>query len=256
MLTDVVDEFGALFSDRTSRLRVSGLVLVLALVPLLEMLAIRLFSGIITEPDAFRQDPGRVSLHVGGFFLALAATRGAHHATRIYRPRVFQRAFALVERTRSRQRESWEYAQAFEISGVLAGLVQAASFVTVIAVFDWVTGIAALVIASVVLAVLSRSYDQQVALQQQYVESSFTPEAVGVPSQVGTRVRAAEIGSVVATVGLALALGFLLVRVLGGGLDTANAIMMFLGMRLMFGQLGNVSASAMRFARATARVRS
>jgi hypothetical protein len=247
-------EFGKLFSNRSSRTQVTGLILVLALVPLLEMLAIRLFSGIITQPELFTEDSGRLALQIAGFFAALAATRGAHHAVRIIRPRVFQRAFAQMPRQRTRQQESWEFAQAFEISGVLAGLVQAGSFVAVITVFDVPTGLVSGVVALVVLSLMARRYDEQTALQAEYIRAAHTENAVGVPSQVHTRVRAAEMGSITATVGLALALGFLLHRVLNGGVDTADAIMMFLGLRLMFGQLGNVSSSAMRFARATARV--
>ncbi|MBR7742081.1 hypothetical protein KC207_02075 [Phycicoccus sp. BSK3Z-2] len=256
MLRAVLAEFGELFSDRPSRLRVSGLVLVLASVPLLEMLAIRLFSGMVTDPRLLTESRTALVLQAGGFFAALAGTRGAHHAARILRPRVFEAAFSRLRATRSRHQESWAYAQAFEVSGVLAGLVQAASFVAVIAVFDPATGAVALTVGAVVLLAMSRTYSAQVAAQERFVSTSWTAEAVGVPDQVGQRVRAAEIGSILATVGLAVALAFLLVQVVDAAVDTATAIMMFLGLRLMFGQLGTVSASAMRFARATVRVKS
>ena len=51
------------------------LILLFAVIPVTEMLAVRLFSGIITDgPGQFAEDPRRVLGQIVVFFIALAAT--------------------------------------------------------------------------------------------------------------------------------------------------------------------------------------
>jgi hypothetical protein len=52
---------------------------------------------------------------------------------------------------------------------------------------------------------------------------------------------------------MVLVLAAVLVRALQAEITSADAIVLFLGLRLLYGQLGVLSAGIMRFARASAR---
>jgi hypothetical protein len=56
-----------------------------------------------------------------------------------------------------------------------------------------------------------------------------------------------------ASLAMVLVLVYMLFRTLDGEIDSADAIVLFLGLRLLSGQLSTLSASVMRFARASAR---
>ncbi len=254
MVRHLAGAFGQLFVDRRSRLAVALLIVVVAAVPAAEMVAAGFFSRLITHgPEHFRTDPGMVLLQVAAFFLAFAVTRAAHHLVRVHRVRVFRRAFDSSGRTRSRSQESWEWAMAFELSSVLASLVQAGTFVVLFLVLEPVSGLVNLVVTAAVLWLVSTIFTRQLARQRDYVRMGNRPGTVGVAQRVDSRIKDAESGAALATVGLVLVLGTVLARVLLSEISSADAIVLFLGLRLLYGQLGVLSAGVMRFARASAR---
>lgn len=254
MVRHLIGAFGQLFVDRRSRLSVAVLIIVVAAVPAAEMLAAALFSGLITEgPQRYRVDPGGVLLQVGAFFGAFALTRAAHHLVRVERVRVFRRAFEAAGRTRTRSQESWDWATAFELSGVLSSLVHVWTFGILFLVLDLVTGLSNLVVTLAVLWLVSVIFRRQLVLQQDYVRMGNKPGTAEIHTRVDARIRHAESGAAVATVGMVVVLGTVLVRVLSGDVSSADAIVLFLGLRLLYGQVGVLSAGVMRFARASAR---
>jgi hypothetical protein len=240
-----------LFTDPRSRVKVVLLVLLFALIPITEMLAVRLFSGIITDgPGQFAEDPRRVLGQIVVFFIALAATRSAHHGIKLARVRVFRSGFAAAGSPTPPHKESWQWALAFEMSNVLSAVVQIVMFAALFFVFDPVTGLAGAVVGAVSLAAVSVLYKRQLVLQRDYLETRWSPDAVAIPDRVGTRIKHSEIGAFIGTGGLLVTLIVVFSRVLGGQIATPDAIVLFLGLRLMFGQFGTLSSSAMRFARA------
>ena len=81
MFRHILAVSGRLFTDPRSRVKVALLILLFAVIPVTEMLAVRLFSGIITDgPGQFVENPRRVVWQIVVFFLALGATRSAHQA--------------------------------------------------------------------------------------------------------------------------------------------------------------------------------
>jgi hypothetical protein len=167
--------------------------------------------------------------------------------------RAFRDGFEEAGRTRSPSQESWEWALAFELSGVLVSLVQAVMFSTLFLVIDWPTGVLNILLSIVVVALVSTLYRRQLALQKDYVKVGNRPGTVAVHQRVGERVRDAELGGMLASAAMAIALAYMLLRTLFGDISSANAIVLFLGLRLLSGQLGTLSGSIMRFARASAR---
>jgi hypothetical protein len=254
MVRHLAGTFTRLFVDRRSRLAVALLILVIATVPAAEMLAAHLFSGLIIEgPRVYRDDPSAVLLPALGFFGAFVLTRGAHHLVKVRRVQVFRRGFETSGRQRTRSQESWEWALAFELSSVLASLVQVVTFLVLFLVLDLVTGFVNAAMTGAVLWLVSVIFVRQLRLQQDYVRMGNRPGTIAIAQRVDSRIRHAESGAAVATAGMVVALAAVLVRALNGDITSADAIVMFLGLRLLYGQLGVLSAGIMRFARASAR---
>lgn len=254
MLAQFAATFGMLFPTRTSRLWVSAFVMVAVMLPVSEMIVLGVFSSLVVDgPAEFRESTTAGYAKVGLLLAAFAATRCIDHAVRLGRVRVFRTGFEESGRKRSPNQESWEWALAFELSGVLASLVQVAMFGGLFFLLDLPTAAVNLSILIVVVSLLSAIYARQLGLQRAYVEMGSGPGTVAISQRVGWRIRDAEIGAMLASAAVIVVLICLLVRILAGDIGSANAIMLFLGLRLLAGQLGALSASTMRFARALAR---
>ncbi|ROS78534.1 hypothetical protein [Cellulomonas sp. PhB143] len=254
MFRDLWRTFARLFATPTSRAQVGGLILVMAAVPVAEMLVIRLFSHLIVSgPDRFETDPGGVVRDGVIFFVAFGVARGVHHLVRFVRVRVFRRRFDQQAHGRSPAQESWDWALAFDLSGVLVNLVQIVAFGLLFVYLDVVTGAVALAVSGAVLAGVALMYSRQLGLQLGYVSMGSRPGTVAVGQRVGTRIRTAETGAALASAGMVVVLVTVLWRALDHQVATADAIVFFLALRIAFGQLGALSGGMMRFARASAR---
>jgi hypothetical protein len=254
VLPHLLAAFRKLFTTRRNRVAVGLLILVTAAVPVAEMLVLNLFSALIVDgPETFAQNPAAAIRQVGVFFLAFGITRAVYHLARLERVRVYRDSFAASERVRNPSQQSWDWALAFELSGVLVSLVQVVAFSALFVVIDRPTGILNIVVCGVVLAIVSAIYRRQFNLQSDYVKMGNRPGTVAIWQRVGGRIRAAEFCAILVSVGTVLVLAVMLLRTLSGEIDSADAIVLFLGLRLLSGQLGTLSAGIMRFARAAAR---
>lgn len=254
MLRSLLAAFRSLFGSRKGRLAVAALVVVTAAVPVFEMLVLRLFSALIVEGPRLFEGDIRAALPRIAFFLgAFGLARGAHHLVRLARVWVYRRGFASSGRTSTPSQESWEWAQAFELTTVLVSMVQVVMFSALFLVLDVPVGLVNLVSVVVVLVVVSRLYGRQMGLQRDYLTMGSKPGSVAVSARVGGRVKDAEIGAIAASLAMVGVLVFMLARTLQGHISSPDAIVLFLALRLVAGQLANQSAGMMRFARASAR---
>lgn len=253
MLRHLLDALRRLFPSSAGRLEVSLLVLVMAAVPVVELLVIRLFSDLVIDgPTQWRSEDSRLVWQVIGFFLAMAGARGMHHLVRIVRVSRFRRRFEELE-ARSPSRQSWDWALALELSTVLVSVVQTVVFCLLFFVLDPLSAAVNVVVVLAVMAVLSRLYAGELGRQQTYVASGTRPGSAPVGDRVSGRIRIAELGAMAGSLGMGLVLLVVLIRTLDGELSSADAIVFFLGSRLLYGQLGAFSAGIMRFSRAAAR---
>lgn len=254
MLGHLLAAFRGMFTTRRSRVAVGLLIVVTAGIPAAEMLVLRLFSSLIIEgPETFTRETGQTIVKIGFFFVAFAATRVAHHLVRLGRVRVFREGLEASGRKLSHSQESWEWALAFELSAVLVGLVQAVMFSALFLFIDWPTGLLNVVVCVIVVAILSAIYRRQLHLQKDYIKMGSRPGSVAISERVGGRIRDAEFGAILASVAMVVVLVCMLLRTLSGEISSADAIVLFLALRLLSGQLGTISAGIMRFARASAR---
>ncbi|GAA5161114.1 hypothetical protein [Ornithinimicrobium tianjinense] len=254
MLGHLARALRRLFPSRWARAEVVGLILVMAAVPVVEMLVIRMFSVLVIEgPGEWAAGDRSLAWRVALFFVLLGGARGMHHLIRIVRVAVFRRRFEQLEATRSASRQSWDWALALELSGVLVSVVQVVAFSVLFVFLDlWVAAVNAVLVAAV-LVLQGHLYAGELARQHSYVAMGSKPGTVPINDRVGGRIRTAELGALLGSLGMAIVLGVVLWRALGGGVPSSDAVVFFLGLRLLYGQLGNFSAGMMRFARAAAR---
>lgn len=253
MLGHLLHALRRLFQSRGARAEVCLLVLVMAAVPVVELVVVRLFSDLaIDGPGRWRSEDPRLMWQIVGFLVAMAGARGLHHLVRIVRVSRFRRRFEELE-ARSPSRQSWDWALALELSTVLVSLVQTVAFCLLFLLLDPVTGAVNGVVVLVVLTVLARLYRRELARQQSYVASGTRPGSASIDERVGGRIRISEVGAAAGSLGMGLVLVLVLGRTLGGQLSSADAIVFFLACRLLYGQLGAFSAGIMRFSRAAAR---
>ena len=254
MLRHMARALRRLFPSRPAKVEVVLLVLVMASVPVIEMLVIRMFSTLVIEgPGRLQQHDGSLVWTIVLFFLAMAGARALHHLVRLVRVNRFRRRFEELEGTRSPSRQSWDWALALELSGLLVALVQAVALSLLFLFIDLVTALVSIAVVAVVLVVLSRLYAGELGRQQTYVATGTKPGSAPIDERVGVRIRIAELGAMMGSLGMAVVLLVVLVRTLDGLVSSSDAIVFFLGLRLLFGQLGTFSAGLMRFARAAAR---
>lgn len=254
MARDLLRTFARLFSTAKSRIAVGALILVLAALPVAEILALRYFSVLVIEgPARYDSEPHAVAFAVVAFLLAFAVIRSVQHVMRYGRVRLFRRAFGESPSESNPSQESWEWALAFELSNVLASVVQSTALIAMFLILDPPTGIVNLVLSGVAIAVIALLYRRQLFMQREYVRTGTRPGSAPIASRVGVRIRSAELGSALASAAMLLALLVALWRVIVGELDSADAIAMLLGLRLLAGQLTAWSSGVMRFARASAR---
>ncbi|KQT94495.1 hypothetical protein ASG49_06405 [Marmoricola sp. Leaf446] len=254
MFRDLLGAFTGLFTERRSRLEVAALLLTMAMLPVTELLVTRMFSQLVLH-GAERLETGRTALLLAGagFFAAFALSRALHHVVRLNRVRVFRRGFESSQTARPRHQEAWSWASAFELSTASVALIQVVAFCLLFVWLDPLFGVVNIGIGAAVLALVAVIYRRQLARQLAYLAEG-RDTATGVGERVGRRLRDAELGAVLASLAMALALALVLLRAVTGSIAGADAIVLFIGLRMMYSQVGHLSASAMRFARVEARL--
>lgn len=255
MYRDFFRAFTELFSARRSRGEIAALLLVMALLPVSELVVTHMFSRLILQgAERYDADPNGVIRSGAIFFLAFAMSRALHHVVRLNRVRVFRRGFELSGEQRPPSKEAWSWAAAFELSTAMVSLIQIVAFCSLFTYLDVLFGLLNLLIAAGVLTLVAGIYRRQLSHQIAYLAEGNKPGGTAVGERVGKRIRDAELGAIVASLAMAGSLGLVLVRAIQGGLSGPDAIVLFIGLRMLYSQVGNLSASAMRFARVKARL--
>ena len=246
--------FQRLFPTPGAKGEAAGLALVMASVPVMEMLVIRMFTHLITTgAQTLQRDPGAVIRSGAIFFVLFALARVVHHVVKIARISVFRRRFETSLADRNRAQESWDWAMALELSNQMVGVVQIIALAALIAVLDPVTGLVNAVASATVLAIIIWLFSRHLGLQRDYVAMGNKPGTISVGERIGTRIRTSELGGIIGSLGLVVTLVCVLQRTVQGEVAAGDAVVFLLAGRIAFGQVGNLSSSMMRFARASAR---
>jgi len=246
--------FGELFTERRSQVSMVTLMLLMAAIPVAELGVIRQFATLIIDgPKEYKTDRPQIVLDATIFFVGFAVTRGLHHLVRFWRVRVFRKGFLASGLQRTHGTASWEWAQSFELSTVSVGLIQVVTFSVLFFFLNITVAVVNVATCIVAVTLVAGLYKQQLANQTRYAAEGMKPGSTPISDRIASRVFAAEFGSVTATSSMALLMIVVLWRTVTGHMAPSSAVVLFLGLRLLYGHLAALAPSVMRFARGSVR---
>ncbi len=237
-----------LFPTRKLRLILLSLALIAAFISVSELAVAKLFTKIILNEATYSTQ--ELVLLVGFFFIFFGMTRIGQFFQRIYRLRVFDKAFQESDQELSYSKDNWRWSLAIELSNILSTVTQMFVVILFFIYFNTLFGVIDLVIVMIVLTVLGRFFGRQIEAQRGFVAARRAKNPVSSAVRVSTRIKMGEKGILISGFSMILLLAALLYLSYTGEIDPANAVVLFFGLRMQNTALSGISLSLMRFARA------
>jgi hypothetical protein len=229
---------------------VLGLVLLAAAVSMTELAATHLFSLLILPTEAPRST-GNIAFLVGAFFALYGGLRLIHFFREMYRIHVFERALSESEGL-TPARDSWRWSLAMEVTGVLSAAGRLVVVVLVCLVISPLFGLAALLAAAATAKILSGMITRQLGTQREFRAMQLARSPAPNATRVRSRIRAAEVGSLVVQLSTVVLIGWLLVLTFMGFVSPVNAFVSFVALRQMSQVLTEICKGLMRYVRSRA----
>jgi len=237
-----------LFPTTKYRLILISLILIAAFISVSELLVAKLFTQIILHEGEL--DKSKLFLLVAGFFVFYGFTRAGQFAQRLYRVRVFDKAFKESETETTSSKENWKWSLAFEMSNISSALTQIGVVLTFIFYFNWIFALIDITMIFIVLEIIGRLFKKQIVAQRSFVEARKNKKPVSSVVRVGTRIKSGEIGILISGFAMIFLLGALFYFNYTGDLSASNTVVLFFGLRMQNSNLSSISTGLMRFARA------
>jgi len=237
-----------LFPTRRDRLVLIGLILIAALISVSELLVAKLFTQIILHEGEI--DKSQLALLMTGFFLFYGLTRIGQFGQRIYRVRLFNRAFKANDLELTTGKENWRWTQAFEMTNISSVLTQISVVLLFFFYFNWVFAVLDLIIIFIVLAILGRLFSKQIEIQRTFAQAQKDKIKIDNFLRVGSRIKSGEIGVLLAGFAMIILLGALFYLNYIDEINASNTVVLFFGLRMQTSNLSSISTGLMRFARA------
>ena len=248
--TELLSSAGLILPSKKFRWQFAFLVLLAALIPVTELLVIKLFTDLVIAGGDM--DPTILVLSILGVSALFVTTRFVNYVQKTYRVKFFDKSFESDTRERSSTKESWEWAMALEMVNVLSFITQ----IVVISIFffalDWVFASLVLLAALIILEIFGRYFRVQQIAQRGFVEKRRAKQDVKPADRLGSRIQSAEFVTLLAAVFIVVLIAVLIFFGVSGITALSNTIVFFLGLRLLNTTFGSLAGSLMRFARAKA----
>ena len=248
IFTQLRSTFLQLFPTRKLRLILVSLVLIAAFVSVSELAVAKLFTSIILKEDSM--DKNTLILLVVLFFIFFTLTRTGQFFQRIYRLRVFDKAFQVSEEELSYNKDNWRWSLAIELSTVLSTLTQMGAVMLLFIYFNPIFALFNAVVVLTTIAILGRLFEKQIEAQRGFVQARKLKNPVANSIRVSTRIKMGEFGILIAGISMIVLLGALLYFNYVGEIEAGNVVVLFLGLRMQNSNLSGISTGLMRFARA------
>ena len=176
-----------LFPTSKYRLILISLILIAAFISVSELLVAKLFTQIILNEDELAKST--LFLLIGGFFIFYGFTRAGQFAQRIYRLRVFDKAFKATDAELSMAKDNWRWSLAFELTHISSTLTQMGVVLAFFLYINWIFALINLVMIVIVLEVIGRLFKKQIEAQRGFVEAKKNKTPVANVIRVGTRIK-------------------------------------------------------------------
>jgi hypothetical protein len=237
-----------LFPNNKLRLILISLSLLAASISVSELLVAKFFTEIILHEGELSRT--ELIIFVVSFFLFYGITRVGQFFQRIYRLRVFEKAFKASDSEITNFQDNWRWSLAIELTNILATLTQLGVVVIFFIYFNPVFGLVDLIIVFIVLQLVGRIFAKQIKEQRNFANARKLKKKVSPADKFRTRIKSGEVGILYSGVAMIILLGLLLYLSYQGEISPANTVVLFFGLRLQNSGLSSMSTSLMRFARA------
>jgi hypothetical protein len=241
--------FTELFPGGRFRYVLVVLSMLAAVISVSELLVMKFFVNIVVQEGEIERN--RFILLGAGIAVFFILTRVSQYYQRIYRVKAFARSFKSLRKLKKRGAKNPEWAMAFEVSNILTQATQVIAVLTFTLILEPIFAALNLLVVMVILAVIGRIFTKQLQVQQE-LQIERDGKRARPQKRYGTRIKAAELGSLLAGFGIALLLAVLLFMSYNGDISLANTLIIFFGTRLQNGSLTSTSRSLMRYAKAKA----
>jgi hypothetical protein len=237
-----------LFPTTKYRLILVSLILIAAFISVSELLVAKLFTKIILHEGELEKS--KLFVFIAGFFLFYGFTRAGQFAQRIYRLRVFDKAFKASDAEVSMAKENWKWSLAFELTHVSSTLTQMGVVLAFFLYINWIFALINLAMIVIVLQVIGHLFKKQIEAQRSFVEAKKNKKPVSNVVRVSTRIKSGEIGILLSGFSMIFMLAALFYFNYQGDISASNTVVLFFGLRMQNSNLSGISTGLMRFARA------
>ena len=241
--------FTELFPGGRFRYVLVVLSMLAAVISVSELLVMKFFVNIVVQEGEIERN--RFILLGSGIAIFFILTRVSQYYQRVYRVKAFARSFKSLRKLKKRGAKNPEWAMAFEVSNILTQATQVIAVLAFTLIIEPVFAAVNFLVVLVILAVIGRIFAKQLKVQQE-LQVERDGKRARPQKRYGTRIKAAELGSLFAGFGIAVLLGVLLLMSYNGDISLANTLILFFGTRLQNGSLTSTSRSLMRYAKAKA----
>ena len=237
-----------LFPTNKYRVILISLSLLAASISVSELLVAKFFTEIILHEGELSRN--ELIFFVIFFFLFYGLTRAGQFFQRIYRLRVFEKAFKASDSEVTNFQDNWRWSLAIELTNILATLTQLGVVVLFFIYFNPLFGLVDLIIVLIVLQLIGRIFAKQIKEQRNFSNARKLKKKVSPAEKFRTRIKSGEVGILYSGIAMIILLGLLLHLSYQGKISPANTVVLFFGLRLQNSGLSSMSTSLMRFARA------
>jgi ABC-type multidrug transport system fused ATPase/permease subunit len=245
--------FTELFPGGRFRYVLVVLSMLAAVISVSELLVMKFFINIVVQEGEIERN--RFILLGSGIAIFFILTRVSQYYQRVYRVKAFARSFKSLRKMKKRGAKNPEWAMAFEVSNILTQATQVIAVLAFTLIIEPIFAIVNFLVVLVILAVIGKIFSRQLKIQQE-LQVERDGKRARPQKRYGTRIKAAELGSLLAGFGIAVLLGVLLFMSYNGDISLANTLILFFGTRLQNGSLTSTSRSLMRYAKAKAGAKS
>jgi hypothetical protein len=213
-----------------------------------ELLVAKFFTEIILHEGKLSNR--ELIIFVVFFFLFFGLTRAGQFFQRIYRLKVFEKAFKASESEITNFQDNWRWSLAIELTNILATLTQLGVVILFFIYFNPIFGLVDLIVVLVVLQLIGRIFAKQIKEQRNFSNARKLKKKVLPADKFRTRIKSGEVGILYSGIAMIVLLGLLIYLSYQGEISAANTVVLFFGLRLQNSGLSSMSTSLMRFARA------
>ena len=246
IIKEIRSGFQQLFPGGRFRYVLIVLSVLAAVISVSELLVMKFFVNIVVQEGDI--DRNQFILLGSGMALFFLLTRLSQYYQKTYRVKAFARSFKALKKLKKRGAKNPEWGMAFEVSTLFTQGTQLLAVLLFFAIIEPIFALANLFVILIVLTWIGRIFKKHLVVQEK-LHMRVDGKRARPQKRYGARIKAGELGALIAGGGIVLLLGLLLFMSYNEEIGLTNTLIIFFGTRLQNGSLTTGSRSLMRYAK-------